>query len=90
MGTEKFQNLRNQLAESVEFPSPYMFKFIIPADNRKLGLIENLFEGNAQINLRQSSQKKYISITAKMLVLSVDEVISIYEKAAAIEGVMSL
>ncbi len=86
-----FDSLRIKLTESIaHFPHVYMFKFIIKADNRAMALIEVLFDEDAEIIQKQSSKGSYISITIKQVVLSVDEIISIYQKASGIEGVMAL
>lgn len=86
-----FEELRKKLEESItSFPYIYMFKFIIKSDNKTMALVEVIFDSDADIIQKQSSNGNYISITVKQVVLSVDEIISIYEKAAAIEGVISL
>lgn len=91
MATNIFDELRKKLEESISsFPYVYMFKFIIKSDNRTMALVEVIFEEDADIIQKQSTKGNYISITVKQVVMSVDEIISIYEKAAAIEGVISL
>jgi len=67
-----------------------MFKFIIKADNKTMALVEVIFDNDAEIIQKQSAKGNYISITVKQVVISVDDIITIYEKAAEIEGVMSL
>lgn len=74
----------------MSFPSLYMFKFIVPADNRKLALLENIFGSEASLQQKSSSGGKYISITAKQIVMSVEEIVNIYRKANEIEGVIWL
>jgi putative lipoic acid-binding regulatory protein len=91
MAAGTFDELRKKLEESISsFPYIYMFKFIIKSDNRTMALIEVIFDNDAEIIQKQSAKGNYISITIKQVVLSVDEIISIYEKAAEIEGVISL
>jgi len=90
MSADKFEDLRKKLEETLTFPSVYMFKFILQADNRKIALVENMFGDDAEIYTKESDKGKYISITVKEVVMSTDEVITIYEKAAHIEGVMLL
>ncbi len=85
-----FEGLRNKLIEKTSFPTVYMFKFIIPANNEKMAKLEAIFSSEAQISHRESSNKKYISITAKEVVLNVDEIISVYIEASKIEGLMAL
>jgi len=91
MAAGAFEELRKKLEESItSFPYIYMFKFIIKADNKAMALVEVIFDNDAEIIQKQSTKGNYISITVKQVVMSVDEIISIYEKAAEIEGVISL
>ncbi len=91
MASGVFDELKKKLEESIKsFPYIYMFKFIIKADNKTMALVEAMFDEDADIIQNQSSTGKYISITVKQVVMSVDEIIEVYEKAAKIEGVMSL
>lgn len=86
-----FDELRKKLGESItSFPYVYMFKFIIKADNKTMALVEVIFDDDADIIQKQSTKGNFVSITVKQVVMSVDEIIAIYEKAAEIEGVMSL
>ena len=86
----QFDELRKKLEAQLTFPSIYMFKFILKSDNRKMALIENIFEEDADIIQNQSEKGNFTSITVKQIVMSVDEIIDVYERAAQIEGVMSL
>jgi uncharacterized protein len=85
-----YENLKQKLEEQTKFPSVYMFKFIIPSDNKKLAQVESLFGKEAQITTRQSSSNKFISVTAKELMINADEIIAVYKNAEKIEGIMSL
>lgn len=88
---DQFADLRKKLEEeNTVFPSIYMFKFILKSDNRKMALVETLFEEDADIIQKQSGKGNFTSITVKQVVMSVDEIISVYERASKIEGVMSL
>lgn len=90
MKTEFYKSLKEKLDDQVEFPSVYMFKFIIPADNHKLALAEALFGEEAIITTRQSKTNKYISITAKEIMTSSAKIIEIHQKAEKIEGIIQL
>lgn len=90
MSDEKFNDLRKKLDETQSYPSVYMFKFILDASNRKIALVENLFSENAEIYTKESDKGKYISITITEVMMSTEEIIGIYTKAAEIEGVMLL
>ena len=69
------------------FPMPYLFKFIVPFG--KESEIAAIFPGE-EVVLKPSSGGKYISTTIHKQVDSSDQVITLYEKAAQIEGVISL
>ncbi len=83
------QSLKTQL-EQMDWPTVYMFKFIIPASNEKLALVQQLFSEECQIQLKNSSNGKYISLTGKQVMTSAQEVLDVYEKAANIEGLLAL
>lgn len=85
-----FDSLRNKLNQTMSYPSVYMFKFIVQVDHRKIALIESFFSSEADIHTQLSRNGKYISITAKEVVMSTDEIMEIYIKAHGIEGVMAL
>lgn len=90
MAAGVFDELRKKLEESaMTFPYIYMFKFIIKAENRTIAMVEAIFDNDAEIIQKESAKGNYLSITVKQVVMSVDEIIAIYEKAAEIEGVMS-
>lgn len=91
MAAGTFDELRKKLEETITtFPHIYMFKFIIRSDNRTMAMVEAIFDNDADIIQKQSAKGNYVSITVKQVVMSIDEIIEIYEKAATIEGVMSL
>ena len=81
---ERFQLL---LDEGVEWPSEYIFKFIVPSD--QLLEVEKLFH-KVPFKVRQSSKGNYASVTAKIVVHSSDEVIAMYTSAAKVEGIILL
>ena len=85
-----YESLRKKLEEQTEFPSVYLFKFIVPSQNRSIALAEALFDEQAQVSLRASKTGKYTSISAKEMMLSADAVILRYKKAMEIEGLMAL
>ncbi len=87
---EFLRSLENKLNETTEWPSVYMFKFIVPADNRKIALVESMFGEGAQISMNESRGGKYISITIKVVMLNAIEVVEKYRSAASIEGLIAL
>lgn len=85
-----WSQLKSKLLEHQSFPSVYMFKFILSSDNHKIAQIEALFNHDitAHISIRQSTRGRYVSITVKQIVNSVDEIMNIYQLASDIPGVM--
>ena len=90
MSEQDIVNFRKKLLETTAFPTVYMFKIIVPSENRKIALVESLFEPEADLKTKVSDKGKYISITAKQVIIDVEEIIEIYKKASLIEGVMML
>ena len=84
-----FDNLRAQL-EQLDWPNVYMFKFIVPNDNEHMAQVSALFDEQADIAYHQSGKGNYVSVSVKEVMLSVEDIIEIYEKAAQIKGVISL
>ena len=87
--TDPYLNLRTQL-ELEEWPNVYMFKFIIPNSSDKIALTMELFNNSSDISMHESSSGKFVSITAKELMLDVDSIIKKYEEATKIKGLMAL
>ena len=85
-----FDSLKQKLDEQLTFPNLYMFKFITLADNQKIALLENMFSEEAVILQKESNNGKYISITAREVMMSSEEIIAIYKRASEIEGVIAL
>lgn len=85
-----YENLEKKLEEHHQFPSTYLFKFIVPNNVKALAEVESLFGEKAVVTFRESKTGKYISITGKEVILHSAEVIKVYKKAGNIEGLMSL
>lgn len=90
MDEKFFESLEDKLNKSTTWPSVYMFKFIVPTDNRRIAMVEALFGPEAQLSTKESSGGKYISITSKVVMLNAKEVIEKYRSAAKIEGIIAL
>lgn len=89
MSEGTFDKLREQL-ELQEWPSVYFFKFIVPNTPHLLAQTSALFDETAEIQFHESSSGKFISVSVKEMMLDVDSIISIYEKAQIIPGIISL
>ena len=90
MEDKQFDKLREQLNLQVSWPTIYMFKFIVPAENRKIALVESKFSDEAVITQNQSSNGRYVSITVKEVMLSAESIIEKYKEMYGIEGLMAL
>jgi putative lipoic acid-binding regulatory protein len=86
---DPYLSLRKQLDQE-EWPNVYMFKFIVPNTSEKVALTMELFNNESDITMHESSTGKFISITARELMLDVDSIIKIYEEATKIKGLMAL
>lgn len=85
------RSLEDKLNQTTEWPSVYMFKFIVPAGNRNIAVIEAMYGDEAQIFTKESRGGKYISITIKVVMLNAKEIIDKYRSAALeIDGLIAL
>lgn len=81
------QSFKDKLEAVSEWPSLYMFKFIMPSD--KQDEVKAIFETH-EVIVKPSSQGKYVSLTIKMLANSSDQIIEKYVKVNVVEGVIAL
>ncbi|ODN43469.1 hypothetical protein BGC07_11730 [Piscirickettsia litoralis] len=83
----KTDNFKELLEENYTWPAEYPFKFIVPKDQIDLALA--LFPEQA---VKQTPSKKgnYISVSCKKWMKSSEEVLALYERAAKINGLISL
>ena len=89
MADDRFNKLKEQL-ELQEWPAVYFFKFIMPNDDEKVAKVTAMFDEGSDLNFQPSRTGKYISVSIKELMLGVDQVITRYEDASKIEGVIAL
>jgi uncharacterized protein len=87
--TDPYENLRKELNKIGNWPQVYMFKFIVPADNKRIALVESKFSDESVITKKESANGKYISITIKEVMLSTDSIIEKYKEMEGIEGLMA-
>lgn len=84
-----FDKLKEQLALQ-EWPDVYLFKFIVPNTPEMVAKTASLFGETAELSFHESKTGKFVSVSVKEMMLDVDSIISIYEKAAEIKGLISL
>ncbi|AVI52151.1 DUF493 domain-containing protein [Pukyongia salina] len=86
-----YERLKQQLKDDTSWPSPYLFKFIVPASLEKIAEIEAVFNNlDAVFNTRDSSKGNYTSVSIKVTMDSPDAVVEKYLEVSKVEGVISL
>ena len=85
-----FEKLKQRLDEVHDWPSVYMFKFIMEPKEDIIARLEELFPEEAEIQRRYSKGGKYVSLSIKEVMVSSEEVLNRYKKASEIEGVIML
>ncbi len=86
-----YERLKKQLEGDTSWPSPYLFKFIVPASLEKIAEIEVIFDGtDAEINTRDSSKGTYSSVSIRVTMQSPEDVVNKYLEVSNVEGVISL
>ena len=90
LNAETKQRLLDRLNEVHAWPSVYMFKLIFEPDAERLDKVLALFPPEAELLRKYSAGGKYLSITAREVMINAEEVVARYEVAAGIEGVIML
>jgi putative lipoic acid-binding regulatory protein len=81
------QNFIDLLNDNHDFPTEYVFKFVMPMTSEKLA--SEMF-ADCEVSHKLSKSGKYISFTVTVQAESAEHVVAIYERAQSIPGVMSL
>lgn len=81
------ESFREKLEDQHEFPGKYTFKFIVPHERRE-SIVEIL--PFAEIKYRESSNKKYVSVTASAQMESSQDVLDVYLAANKVDGCIAL
>ena len=82
--------LKEALEKNFNAPEVYMFKFIVPASNEAVAKIMAFFDDSSIIASKPSANGKYVSITARETMFSVDAIVEKYKLAFQIEGLIAL
>lgn len=85
--SERLQQLKLVIEETVKFPAEYLFKFIVPAKsvNEILVILQGM-----EIEEKASQNGNYVSVSGKKIMNDSQEIITIYQKASVIKGIISL
>lgn len=86
-GEEWWTKFRGLLDDQNEWPTEYVFKFIVPSDE-----LEDMRRvlGDDHLKVRESSKGNYVSVTTRRHVTSSEDVIAVYKAAGDVEGVIAL
>lgn len=84
---ERLWKLKMVLDETAEFPIEYLFKFIVPIS--ELHKVLHHLNG-FDIEQRPSANGNYISVSAKKLFKTSDEIINVYKAVGNIKGLIAL
>jgi hypothetical protein len=87
MDEASLESLRARIDEYHTWPSAFLFKFIVPAE--ELPVLMKIFEGHP-VTTRPSRHGKYVSLTAEIEMTSGAAVIAVYREAGKIKGCISL
>jgi putative lipoic acid-binding regulatory protein len=85
--TRNIENFKNQLDNHYDFPTEYLFKFIVPFG--QVEKLKSLFPPN-KISIKKSKTGKYVGVSCKLNVDSSKQIIDIYKEAYLISGIISL
>ena len=90
MSNEKRERIKAQLDANHDWPSVYMFKFIMLNEANKTKDFLALFSGTAEVARKFSKAAKYVSFTVNEVMVSSDAVLERYEQVDKIDGVITL
>lgn len=86
-----YTKLKSQLEDTTQFPSDYMYKFIVPSDGNQTKEVQDVFDNTgAVITTKKSKTGKYSSVSIVVNLKNADEVIKYYKKVETIKGIISL
>ena len=86
---ERYTKLKEALLKE-EWPSVYLFKFIVPNDSERIAKVNALFDEQSEVTMHPSRNDKYMSISVKEFMLDVDSVMKVYEEASKIQDLIAL
>lgn len=86
-----YRQFKERLEQTHSFPTDYIFKYIVPADQNNIAKLHAIFSSaNPSVTTRESKNGKFTSLTFKVQVHDADDVVLYYRQAAAIEGIVML
>jgi len=90
--TEEFYiRLKEELGKTSQWPSEYLYKFIVPTVAKKIEEVENTFDNmGAVIKTHKSKAGKYTSISINVMMETPELVVEKYIEVSTIQGIISL
>jgi len=86
-----YDKLKESLDETTEFPTNYMYKFIILSIKERIQEVEDIFDNmGAVITSKPSKNGKYTSLTILVNMDNSDDIITKYKEVSGVEGIISL
>lgn len=80
-GKEFYAKLKGRLEKNSQWPSIYLYKFIVPSTEQRIAQIAEIFDGmNADIQTKSSGKGNYTSVSIHVKMPSPDAVISKYKE----------
>lgn len=86
---DQFKRLK-ELLDDQNYPSVYLFKFIIKKDQKKMVEIKKCFDESAEFAMHPSKNGNYISVSIKQMMLNSEDIIGRYKAVAKIKDVITL
>ena len=89
MGTDekKLKQLKQLLDDQHDWPTEFMFKFIVPQDKEQE--VKSIFPYQ-NVSLNFSRNGRYVSITVTLIMESAEAILEVYNAASKIEGIIAL
>lgn len=87
---EDITRFREKLNETTEWPSSYMFKFVVPNQDGKVDKVKDILSPYGIITFKNTKNLKFVSITCISQMPDADQIIDITVQITSIEGVMAL
>lgn len=87
--SDEYDKLR-ELLENLEYPSIYLYKFIVKQDPSKVIDIKRCFNETAEFKTQASKNGNYVSVSIKEMMLSSEAIIERYKQVGKIENVITL
>ena len=86
-----YKKLKKKLKKDTVFPAKYLFKFIVPASEEKIKMVEDIFDFTGAVITKTSSKTgKYVSLSILVVMKKADDIIVKYMEAEKVEGIISL